>query len=277
MAGKEDLSVTALYTAGTWAWGKLPNAELFASKDTQRVFDATNLFLSGARLVRKDVPHLREGLIQRHLIIDALVNEMRPAHVLELAAGLSRRGVTVSGADPRVTYTEVDRAPVLARKRALLERTDAGRAALARSNLRFHAAELKDDALAPFVTAPRGAPLLVIAEGLFMYLDAPAQRALWTRIRRLFDDRPGLFVFDLVPTIEQPRPGVLGRGLDVLMKRFTRGVTFTRDERTRHDLADELRTIGFTVELLDPREVHARFQLPHADVTTQQLVFACRS
>lgn len=272
-----DLSITALYTNATWTWGKLPNAELLANVEAKRVFDATNGVLDLMRLVRRRVPSLRHSLIQRHLIIDGLMAEARPAHVLELAAGLSRRGLTAS-ADPTVTYVEVDRAPVIARKRALLERTPAGRAALARPNLRLVSADLADPSvsLADLVTAPPGAPLFVIAEGLFMYLDAAAQHALWTRLRALFASRPGTLVFDLVPTIEQPKPGAFGRSLEWLMKRFTGGASFTRDTRTRDDLAADLRALGFTVELMAPQDVIDRFALPHRDVRTQQLIFVCR-
>jgi O-methyltransferase involved in polyketide biosynthesis len=270
-----DLSVTALYTNGAWTWAGLPGADLLASREANATFDATNLVLAiGGAIV--SAPSLRCSLVQRHVMIDHLLAQAGARHVLELAAGLSRRGVAVS-ADPDVTYTEVDRAPVIDRKRRLLERTPAGRAALARPNLRLVAADLADAPLAELVTAPAGAPLFVIAEGLLMYLDAAAQRALCARVRGLFDGRPGTFVFDLVPVGERPRAGRIGRVLGWALGRATGGAGFADDARTRDDIAADLRGLGFAVELVEPRDVAGAWNLPHAGVRTQQLVYVCRT
>jgi O-methyltransferase involved in polyketide biosynthesis len=267
-----DLAVTALYTSAAWRWGGLPDADLFASREAQAVFDTTNLALA---LLARGAPALPEGLVQRHRVIDRLLAEAGVAHVLELAAGLSRRGVTVSG-DAAVTYTEVDRAHVLARKRALLERTPAGRAVLARPNLRLVAADLAVAPLADLVGAPAGAPLVVIAEGLFMYLDAEAQRAAWRRVRALFEGRSGRFLFDLVPPAEQPAPGRAGRLLERAMRRATGGATIVAAPRTRADISADLEALGFAVRALDPAALAEAWGLPYRARPTQQLVWECR-
>jgi O-methyltransferase involved in polyketide biosynthesis len=269
-----DVSVTAHYTNGTWTWGRLPGAELLDNPVARTVFNVTNWTLALAAPFTR-APSLRRSLVQRHVMIDHLVADAGAADVLELAAGLSRRGVTVS-ADAGVRYTEVDREHVLGRKRRLLARSADGSAALARPNLRLVAADLAAAPLDGLVTAAAGAPLFVIAEGLFMYLDADGQRALWRRIRALFDGRSGTFVFDLVPTAEQPAPGVAGRALEWWFKRFTRGATMTRDTRTRADLAAELTGLGFAVELLEPSSAPARWSLPFTGARTQMLLFVCR-
>jgi len=121
-----------------------------------------------------------------------------------------------------------------------------------------------------------GEPLHVVVEGLFMYLDGPAQRALWARLRRLFEGRGGALVFDLVPVIEQPKPGVAGRGLGWLMSRFTGGASFVRDARDRTAITQDLMAAGFTVELLEPKDVVDRWSLPFRDVRTQQLLWVAR-
>jgi hypothetical protein len=116
-----------------------------------------------------------------------------------------------------------------------------------------------------------------------MYLTPGAQRELWAKVRRLFDRagdaalRDGLFVFDLVPVCEQPPPGRVGRALEAMMKRFTGGRSFERDERTRDDIARELQAAGFSrVELKEPRDVAEAWSLPYAQARTQQLLFVCR-
>ncbi len=274
------LSVTALYTAETWRWGKLPCSELLASDDGRTVFRVTNFALAVARVFSWKLRSLKHSLLHRHTMIDHLLRAAGPVQVLELAAGLSRRGATFSD-DPAVRYTEVDLPPVVARKRALLERTEAGRAVTARSNLRLVEGDVLDLDLTPLSDPAR--PLFVIAEGLLMYLTPDQQRAIWTKVRALIDSAPdggtrgGHLVFDLIPACEEPKPGPIGRALAWLMKRFTSGQGFERDARTRDDIARELKQAGFDeVELFEPAAVAHSWALPFPAVRTQQLLFVAK-
>jgi len=271
LAKQGDLSVTALYTAHAWRWGKLDGAELFASRKSRDVFNATNLALGTARLFRRELPSLRHGLVQRHVMIDRLVADAGCAQVLELAAGLSRRGAAMS-ADAALRYIEVDLPAVIAHKRKLLARSARGRAVAARANLTLVAHDVTtlafDDVLAP-------GPVCVVAEGLLVYLDRAAQLALLTRLAALCAARPGsALVFELVPPAEQPRPGRIGRGLERLFKRATKGSTMAFDGRTRDELLADVRSAGFTtVETFEPREAPAAWAVPHLRKPTQQLVW----
>jgi O-methyltransferase involved in polyketide biosynthesis len=264
---KGDLSVTALYTAGTWAWAGMPGAELLADDDARRVFAVTNAALK----LRPSAPSLRHALVQRHVMIDRVVEDARPRHVLELAAGLSRRGAHLSG-NPDITVTEIDLAAVIARKKLLLQRTPEGQAVLARDNFRLIEGDV---ATIDLLALDLQHPLAVVAEGLLMYLDGPAQRALFARIRPLLDHQ-SVFVFDLVPQVEQPAPGVAGRALGALMRRFTRGADFQRDTRTRDDVLVDLAAAGFTTTVLEPKDAPGAWQVPHLDQRTQQLVWIAR-
>ncbi len=270
-----DLSVTALYTAQAWRWGKLDGAELFTSWKGRDVFNATNLALGVARLFRRDVPSLRHGLVQRHVMIDRLVAAAASPQVLELAAGLSRRGASAT-ADAALRYVEVDLPAMIAHKRRLLARSARGRAIAARSNLVLIGHDVTtlgfDDVLAP-------GPVCVIAEGLLMYLDAAAQQALWQRLAALCAARPGsAVVFDLVPFVEQPRPGRVGRGLERMFKRATRGRTMAFDDRDRATLTDELRAAGFAaIETFEPHTAPAAWALPFLHRRTQTLVWRATS
>ena len=251
-----DLSVTALYTSQVWAWAGLPCADLCATRDAKRVFDVTNFALAVARK-----PPLHIALLHRHLMIDHLVEQSGADHVLELAAGLSARGARSTGR----TYTEIDLPAMIATKRRLLERTERGRAALAR--LRLVEGDVTAIDLAPFVAPAR---TLVIAEGLVMYLRADARRALFSKIAALPDIE---FVFDLVPTSEEPPPGFAGRVLEAAMKRFTGGQAFERDVRTRDDVLAELRAAGFArSEAFASRDVARAWQLPHAESDARAMI-----
>lgn len=259
-----DLSVTALYTAGTWAWLDLPGAALYRSKDTDRVFGVVNAVLAVAGWFRRG-PSLKHSLAQRHAMIDALA-QGSPA-VVELAAGLSRRGAWLSE-DPSVRYVEVDLPHVIARKEALLDGSSEGRAVKARGNLIRVGADARTLDLAGLVDVPP----LVIAEGLLMYLEAPDQRALWARVAAIPGSR---LIFDLVPPIEKDAPGWLGRALGWLMTRFTGGRGFVEDTRTRDDLRRELHDAGFTdVRVLEPTDLEG---VPFLDVRTEVLLFDART
>ena len=269
---RRDLSVTALYTSQAWVWGDLSCADLLASRDGKQVFDVTNLALGLRRLVRPRLPSLPHSLVQRHRMIDHMLHAFGPCRVVELGAGLSRRGVAFS-ADPGFEYVEVDLPPVLARKRELLARSVDGQRALARENYRLVPGHVETCDLEALAGADR--PLFIVAEGLFMYLVADAQRALWRRLTALTRRASrGALVFDLVPAVEELRPGLFGRLLGRSMRTFTGGLAFVRDERVRDDIRRELLEAGFSrVDMFEHRAVGAEWGLPFLDRNTQQLVF----
>lgn len=254
-----------MYTSQVWAWGRLSHAELFATPDAKRVFAVTNAALGLARIVRRDLPALRFALLHRHTMIDHLLRTSGCDRVVELAAGLSRRGAAFCG---MYDYTEIDLPPVIAHKRALLERTNAGREVLAK--LHLVAGDVRDVDLIALAGLGQPRPF-VIAEGLLIYLDRDARRRLFARVADIADT----FVFDLVPTSEEPEPGTIGRVLEAGMKRFTGGRGFERDTRTRADVIDELLAAGFTsARAIAARDVAREWQLPHAERDTNTVVFS---
>ena len=279
MAKKEkkrgDLTVTALYTAQVWKWAKFDGAELFGTWRGRDVFNATNMGLGLARLFRRGLPSLRHSLAQRHAIIDAVMAESGCTQVLELAAGLSRRGAATS-TNPDIRYVEVDLPSVVVKKQKLLNRTKRGREVAERSNFVLTGGDVLTTELEGLVA---DGPVCVIAEGLLMYFDAAQQHQLWTRIATLMTAHPGsTFVFDLVPFCEQPEPGVIGRSFERVFRRFTRGATFSFDERTRDALQRELGECGFSeVTLIAPGTAPERWRLPFLHKRTQALVFHCRT
>jgi O-methyltransferase involved in polyketide biosynthesis len=252
-----DLSVTALYTSQVWAWGHLSHAELLTTPDAKRVFDVANAALGLARLVRRDLPDLRYALLHRHAMIDHLLDEAPDRRVIELAAGLSRRGAAYCR---ERDYTEIDLPPVIAKKRELLARTPDGRDALA--HLALVAGDVADVALV--------GPAFVIAEGLLVYLQGAARRALFAKVRAAAT----AFVFDLVPASEEPPPGAIGRALEAGMKRFTGGKSFERDARSRDQIERELRDAGFqSVVAFAARDVAGAWHLPYPERPTNTLIW----
>jgi hypothetical protein len=158
----------------------------------------------------------------------------------------------------------------MAHKRKLLERSASGRAVLARPNLQLVEGDIETVELAPHA----GEAALVVAEGLAIYLDAAARRRLFAKLRGLAERAEVELVFDLVPTSEEPPPGVTGRILEAAMKRFTGGRTFERDADTRADVLRELRDAGFDdAAAIAAVDVARTWRLPHAERPTPTVVF----
>ena len=270
-----DLSVTALYTSQVWAWGKLPCADLFATIEGKRVFDATNAALAVRNAIKRATwAPLRVALLQRHLMIDHLVAEAPCPRVIELAAGLSRRGATLS---TRMHYVEIDLPHVVEKKRALLAQSEKGREVLSRDSYELVAGDVATIELDRFVEP--GQPVFVIAEGLMMYLDGYARRNLFGKLAALAELTSELhFVFDLVPAHEEPRAGRIGNLLEAAMKKFTGGQTFERDAHTRSQVLGELATAGFADRrAIASYDVAAAWHLQHAWERANMVVFSARA
>jgi O-methyltransferase involved in polyketide biosynthesis/SAM-dependent methyltransferase len=264
-----DLSPTALYTAGVWSWAKLPDASLLDSPESRRVFRVVNGALGLMRLFRPGLPSLPHSLAQRHMMIEDLLERAGTEQVLELGAGLSRRGISW----PELDYVELDLPAMIERKRELLRRTAAGRAALERPNLRLVEGDALEAELGALLDPERGA--MIIAEGLCVYLEEGVRRALFARVAELLRGLPGgAFAFDLTPGAEEPPPGRVGRFLEGLMKRFTGGRAFRRDRHDRAMIESELRDAGFEhVEALEPGDFES---LPYRGQATKVVIWRCR-
>lgn len=269
---KGSLFTTALYTGQVWVRAGVPCAGLFDCSEARMVHGASTFAMAAGQLFRSDGPQLEPALLQRHRMLDALVEEFEGKYVLELAAGLSPRGSRFSS-NEALRYIEVDLAPVLSVKRALMARTVEGQEVALRGNLQFVAGDLRSMDLAGLV--PAGEPVLVIGEGLFMYLTVAEQRSLWQRIAALVAGRAGSrLAFDLVPACEQAPGSATGRLLGKFMGAFTGGKGFAVDKRTREDLCDDLQQCGFvSPRSLEPRAAPESWRVPHLDLPPEQLLF----
>ncbi len=271
------LPVTALYTAGVWAWSERPGADRYASVATRRVFGTVEGVLRIAGWFVRNAPSLRHGLVQRHVMLDALVHEalaQGATTVLELAAGLSPRG-TAFTATHDVAWTEVDLPEVVSYKAALLARDPQGQAVSARPTLTRLPADLRGADLVD-LTGTDG-PTMVLAEGLLMYLDDAARRDLLHRIAARLRPAGGWVAFDYVPPADKPPPGWVARLLGAWMRRFTGGEGLAENPTSQADVLDDLRSAGFSeVRTLAPSDAPDAWAVPHLDTRTEQRVFTAR-
>lgn len=267
---KDNIPPSALYTAATWRWGKLPGADLVTPPNARPVFRAMNAYLTLYGLINPGWHSLKHTLLHRHAGIEHLLGESNCSQVIEIAAGFSPRGSEIS-ADPSIRYFEVDLPPVIAAKRALLQATPAGQMVLRRANL----ALLEGDATAMDWNRFAACPSFIITEGLMMYFDRAAQMLIWRAIAEFLRTNRGEYVFDYLPVPDEPRRSFAGRLLSRM--RGPQRRAFACDGRNRHDIADDLRAAGFTRIAVHPSaDFASAWNLPHAKAHTRVILYRCR-
>lgn len=274
--GKDEKNIpySALYTAATWRWGALPCAELTTPEGAEGIFKAINLYMALYRILNPLKNSLPCTLLHRHVIINTLLKRSGCTQLVEIASGFSPRGSMVS-ADTALQYFEIDLPEVVALKREQLMRSPAGQAVLARENYTL----LKGDITAldfsqPFVAAPT----FVMTEGIMMYFKREMQMQIWRTIAQFIARVGGEYVFDYIPLDVEPQRSALGKLLSRIKTFIIKTKSpFAYDERSRHDVAADLRAAGFSsVEQVDSLEVAKAWNLPHADERTQVIIYRCR-
>lgn len=218
------ISPTAHYTGFVWYRNGLSDPA-FATSTGWLLFQI--LRPANAAYARTGGPTLEQMLLARHRLIDHLlardIESGRVGQVVEIAAGLSPRGLRFVDRFPDLVYVEADLPDMVARKRGVLDR--AGR------RDRHHLIEV--DALAdtgPTSLADATAGLLdpargtaVITEGLLSYFDRPAVEGIWARVARFLRGFPhGVYLSDAHLSGEVR--GVRGaRAFQLALSLFARG------------------------------------------------------
>jgi len=177
--GWQRISPTAHYTGYVWASHGLGDPR-FATTEGRLIYTLTGLvqkpvgFLGG--------PQLEHFLLARHRIMDRLltaeIESGRVGQVVELAAGMSPRGLSYVEAHPGLTYVETDLPAMAERKRAVLERigTDTSRH-------RVEPVDVFGPELAQlFSSLDPDVGVAVVTEGLLNYLATSQVELLWTRL-----------------------------------------------------------------------------------------------
>ena len=205
------ISPTAHYTSFVWHRNQLSYPAL-ATREGWVMFHALRPMTFCYRMVGG--PSLEQMLLARHLIIDELLERAitsgRVGQVVEVAAGLSPRGVGFVHRHEELVYVEGDLPGMAARKRRRL--TNAG---LMGAN--HHVVDL--DALADdgeCSIAAVGDRLLdpdvgtaVITEGLLGYFASDLVTAIWGRFADFLAGYPtGLYLSDLNLGKSAALPGV---------------------------------------------------------------------
>ncbi len=268
---KDNIPVSALYTSATWHWGKLPCADLVMPEGAKSLFRAVNIYMVLYRWLNPKKFSLQHMLLHRHTAINRLLANAACPQVIEIAAGFSPRGSRVSE-DPSVDYVEVDLPEVVELKRKQLQNSADGRRVLTRKNFRLQPGDVTQLDFSTFAQLPT----FIVTEGLMMYFNREQQLNIWRNFANHIKACGGEYAFDYIPLDDEPPRSALGKLFSFVRSLWLKP-TYAYDERTRVQIADDLRAAGFSqVDIYNSADIAREWQLPQAEIPTRVIVYRCR-
>jgi O-methyltransferase involved in polyketide biosynthesis len=200
MSSTGRISPTAHYTGYIWARNGLSHPAL-ETLEGRVLFETLRVPMTVNAVLGRGT--LESYLLARHRAIDArlerAIEDGRVAQVIEVAAGLSPRGLRFTRRyGERLTYVEADLPEMVARKRGALERIGS----LSEQHRVEEVDALRDQGpgslgdLAGRLDA--GAGLAIITEGLLGYLEKDDVRNIWRRFfQTLSRFKDGTYISDI--------------------------------------------------------------------------------
>ncbi len=225
------ISPTAHVTAWTWHRMGMPHAELFATRGGWLGFWSFRLLLEWWPRLLTSAPTLAACLAYRHRLIEAAALGHTPDLLIEIAGGLSRRGVTFA-VDHGIRTVEIDLPHMVSAKAGILERSPL------KERLDLHRLEAIDvlcDGFEDQLRAVLGSSErpVVVMEGLLGYFTMDQRAQLLGSLARALAGRDALVLADVYTADRRAR-----MGLATTMLRFAiRGVT--RGQGTQGSWADQ--------------------------------------
>jgi O-methyltransferase involved in polyketide biosynthesis len=263
MEHDQKIGPTAYYTAYVWHRLGLPHAELFATTTGATLFWGFRLGGEWVAAALPGIPSMSQYLAQRHLAIEHALAEHNPDRIIELGAGLSRRGVTWA-VDRGVPYVEVDLPHMVDAKRARIPEELRARAGerLAHESHDVLAPDFADRLRVMLGDAKRPA---IVAEGLLGYFPRGERFALTRAIATALSGRDGIFLSDHRGSEGGPVIALATQALKACVKLVTRGRGAAEDFRDAADIRAFFADAGFaSATPVDLREVPNAPRVPPA-------------
>lgn len=218
----EAIGPTGHYTAYVWHRLGLPYAELFKTRKGAALYWGGRAAGEWLTEFSRRMPAMWQYLGHRHLLIEARLATLQPDLIVELGAGLSRRGVTWA-VDRGVRYIEIDLPHMIEAKRRRLHRAPPRVQAVLGERLTLTARNILDANFAGELGGMlrRAERPAVIAEGVLMYFPfADRERLLDAIARGLRSAGGGEFLCDLQTRDREHEagaaPDLLRRGIKVV-------------------------------------------------------------
>jgi O-methyltransferase involved in polyketide biosynthesis len=190
------ISPTAHYTAYVWHRHGMSTPELATSKGRALYYV---LQAANRALAMGGQADLESMLLARHRVIDFLLKEAiddgRVGQIVEVAAGLSPRGLRMRRRHPEITYVEGDLPQMIDNKKRLIGGKLSEGHRLVGINALADSGPGSLDELADTLDTTRG--VAVITEGLLPYFDGPTVSDIWRRIHSFMSRfSEGLYLSD---------------------------------------------------------------------------------
>ena len=140
------------------------------------------------------VPKLAPEIEARYKLVTKLLYQSGVRQVLEIAAGLSPRGMTLAK-DPSWTYVEMDLPEMIAEKRAIAQRLISSSKIITMPNLHFEEGNaLATNDLDRAVSHFEKKPIAVINEGLLRYLNFTQKAAVARNVHAILTLFGGVWI-----------------------------------------------------------------------------------
>lgn len=242
-----SISFTALYTGHVWYANEMSESFLTSPMSHALYWAMQPVEFAARKLVGVNI---EETLLQRHQILDHrldhLIRDNGVTQVLEIACGLSPRGMQFSRRYPQVKYVEADLPGMVERKRTLLNRN----AALRDKHTIVECNFFEKDTPAALNTVLRehfdqSQPIAIITEGLVNYFDLPTISSVWGKIARLTRAFPAAwYLTDLYPEAHGRAAPFVNIGARLLgqITRAEVNLHFTSDDA----IEEGFRQVGFS-------------------------------
>lgn len=190
------ISPTAHYTGEVWRRNGLSHPAL-ATGEGRVLFETARPILAASRALGG--PTLEDFLLARHRLIDRLLDEAISSEgvtqVIEIAAGMSPRGLRMSSRHDGVRYIEADLPAMAERKRRALEQAQASHEV---AELDALADEGASSLAALAAGLDPGSRTAIVTEGLLNYFPREAVQGIWARIAAALRRFPsGVYISDL--------------------------------------------------------------------------------
>lgn len=274
------ISFTALYTGAVWHRYGLSD-DILATEQGRWLYHLMTPFESASKAAIGG--NIRTFLLQRHLIMDHLIDQAiqdtGTTQVLEIACGMSPRGLRLRQRHPLVHMVEADLPDMAGRKAMRL---------LAAGRLGEHHQVTPIDILADHGqyqiekvidrVFDNAKPVIIVTEGLTSYFSLDVISDFWRRLAKVMADRPGsLYITESYYRPRQPLLNGTLKTLGALLGTATRSqVSFhfqTDDEAQRHFLS-----CGFdSATVHDPRAWYGTLPIPESRGEPMVRVIACSS
>ena len=185
----EKISPTAKLVAYLRTFTDIPFTKEIAAKS-----GAEKTFHELADESAKSMIRLAPMWEARYKVTNRILTERGITQVLELAAGLSPRGLAMTG-NPDVVYVATDLPQILEEEKEIAEAILV-KLNSERPNLYFQPANVfsMDNLSTAAVAFKHDRPLAIITEGLFPYLTRGQRKALAGNIHELLEKYPGLWI-----------------------------------------------------------------------------------